>query len=53
MFYKAMTIFEHLTFTCDLDLGGSNQIIALCTSSHYGDYLCQVILKKFSSVKGM
>jgi hypothetical protein len=45
--YKADTkciFFLHLT-RCDLDLGGSNPIAVLCTSSHDGDHLCKVISK--------
>jgi hypothetical protein len=34
----------HWTFKCDIDLKGSNPIIATCTSFHNGDDLCQVIL---------
>jgi hypothetical protein len=37
--------FSRLTSMCDLDLGGSNQIIALQTSCHYDDHWCKVILK--------
>jgi hypothetical protein len=32
-------------YTFNLDLLNSNKIIALCSSSHYGDHLCQVISK--------
>jgi hypothetical protein len=36
-----------------LDLGGSNPIIRLCTSSHNGDYLSQEISKEkiYAAVK--
>jgi hypothetical protein len=42
-----------LTLKCDLYLGGSNPIIALCILSHYGDHLCQVISKNFQRLKVM
>jgi hypothetical protein len=40
-----------LTLKCDLDIGDSNPIIALCILSHYGDHLCQVISKFFQGLK--
>jgi hypothetical protein len=43
-----METFQHLTYKCDLEFGRSNP---LCTSSHYGDHLCQVIFKKFQLFK--
>jgi hypothetical protein len=43
--------FQHLTLKCDLDLGGSNPIIALCILSYYVDHLCQVISKDFQGLK--
>jgi hypothetical protein len=43
---KVMESTQNVDFlTFDLDLGGSNQIIVLCASSHYGDHLCQIIKK--------
>lgn len=36
-----------LTFKCDLDHGRSDLDAALCTLSHYGDHLCQVMFKTF------
>jgi hypothetical protein len=41
----------HLTFKCDLDLGGSNLHVDFEFSrlSHGKDYLCQVILKPLKS----
>jgi hypothetical protein len=44
-----MLTFIHLTFKCDLDLGGSNPVFALCTCSYNGEHLCQVILKEINS----
>ena len=45
--------YQYLTLNlkCDLDLGGSDLIVALCTSSHNGYYLCQVILNTFKQFK--
>ena len=34
-----------MTFKCDIDLGGRDSIVALCTSPHNGDYLYQVIYR--------
>jgi hypothetical protein len=34
----------------DLDVLGSNQIIVLCSTSHNGDHLCQ-LMKKFHRFK--
>ena len=36
---------------CDLDFGDRVPIVALCTTPHNGDYLCQVILKTFQRFK--
>jgi hypothetical protein len=44
-----MYTFKHLTLKCDL--GDSNQIISLCTSSHNCDHLCKVISKFFHQFK--
>jgi hypothetical protein len=37
----------------DLDIGGSNPITGLCTTSHNGYHLRQVISKDFQSLKVM
>ena len=42
---------DFLTLKCDLDLRGSDQIVALCTLAHHGDYSCQVILKTYQGFK--
>jgi hypothetical protein len=37
--------------TRDVEIKGSNPIIVLCTYSHNGDNLCQVISNKFQQLK--
>lgn len=43
--------FLYMTFKCVLDLGGSELVVALCTSPHHGDHLCQNTLKTFHEFK--
>ena len=53
MVYKLWSRYDNIDFLTfeqsGLDLEGSDQIVALYTLPHNGDYFCQVILKKLWS----
>jgi hypothetical protein len=53
LFIMKWRLFNIWPLSVTWPVGGSNQIIALCTSSHYGDHLCQVISKHFQQLKVM